>query len=120
MTIDVFVERNKLVVGSRVDGERERLGVVDVAVSSVEAKGDLAVAVKLEVEDDVRLVGVINVSCGCKVTVDVIGSDTDPEMSTYGEETSCSAYAVTDPDEGLRDAGLSKTTFYCNQSIRVG
>ena len=44
--IDVFGERNKLVVGSRVDGERERVGVVDVAVSSVEGKGDLAVAVK--------------------------------------------------------------------------
>ena len=44
--IDVFRERNKLVVGSRVDGERERVGVVDVAVNSVEGKGDLAVAVK--------------------------------------------------------------------------
>ena len=44
--IPVFGERNKLVVGSLVDGERERVGVVDVAVSSVEGKGDLAVAVK--------------------------------------------------------------------------
>ena len=44
--IDVFGERNNLVVGSRVDGERERVGVVDEAVSSVEGKGDLAVAVK--------------------------------------------------------------------------
>ena len=44
--------------------------------------------------------------------MDVIGSDTDPEMSTAAEETtSCTACAATDPDEGPRDAGLSGRHF---------
>ena len=43
--------------------------------------------------------------------MEVIGSDTDPEMSTAAEETSYTACAVTDPDEGPRDAGLSGRHF---------
>ena len=61
--VPVLGECNRLLIGSRLEGERERVGVADVAVSNVEGKGDLDVDIKWEALDDVRLLAGINVSC---------------------------------------------------------
>ena len=42
----VLGECIRLLIGSRLEGERERIGVADVAVSNVEAKGDRDVDIK--------------------------------------------------------------------------
>lgn len=42
----ILGECTRLPIGSRFEGERERVGVADVAVSNVEGKGDLDVEFK--------------------------------------------------------------------------
>jgi hypothetical protein len=44
--VPVLGECSRLLIGSRLEGERERIGVADVAVSNVEGKGDLDVDIK--------------------------------------------------------------------------
>jgi hypothetical protein len=46
VVVPVLGECIRLLIGSRLEGERERIGVADVAVSNVEAKGDLDVDIK--------------------------------------------------------------------------
>ena len=46
VVLPVLGECIRLLIGSRLEGERERIGVTDVAVSNVEAKGDLDVDIK--------------------------------------------------------------------------
>ena len=61
--VPVLGECIRLLIGSRLDGERERMGVADVAVSNVELKGDLDFVIIWEVVDDARLLAAINVFC---------------------------------------------------------
>ena len=84
--LPVLGECNRVLIGSRLEGERERVGVADVAVNNADDKGDFDVGIKEEAMDDFRLLVIITVSCGCKAPMHVIGSDTDPEMSiAHGE-----------------------------------
>ena len=46
VVVPVLGECIRLLIGSRLEGERERIGVADVAVSNAEAKGDLDVDIK--------------------------------------------------------------------------
>ena len=79
--VPMLGELIRLLIGSRFEGERERVGVADVAVSIVGGKGDFDVCIIWEVMDDVGLLADISVSCCCKAPMDVSGSDTDPDTS---------------------------------------
>ena len=99
-------------MGSLFEGERERGGVLDVAVRNAEGKGDLDVDINWPGVDDVKLFAATDVSCWSKAPMDVIGSDTDPDISiALGDGASWRIFFLAEPAAGSRDNGRSGLHF---------